>query len=229
MRFHHICWLLLLCCGLTTAQTKPTLGTVDQAVRQNAADQAAAAKAAEKAARERTNAERAATARSVQNRNSTDLEQYKQEQRFKLLEDGLHDVEAEKAREVLQAETDRKEAVATAKADHEDLIKTIRSGIIGGLVSLVVSIVLLIAKGVADRRHHLKEERTLTQIHTLVNSSMTERMQSELSALQLLEIVASREANPSSQALEVLVNTKGKIAELENQLHERRQAAPPKA
>ena len=236
---------------LVAQQPKPTLGTVTDEVRKAASESAASAVAAQKS-RDDSAASAAAAAKKasveadlraqvaalraqIAARQSNDelvRLQAARDARLQRVEDVLKSTETDKR--VALEEAERQKQISDAKSDANWIdIKRAGYGVLSASILMVLG---ALVKMFTDKKHHAQEERKIDlihvstmKIHDLVNSSMTERMESELATLRLFlissqELLVARKhagAEITQESLDMLVETKLKITQLTEQVKSR--------
>ena len=215
---------------------KVNVKDLDDAVKKNAAD---IAKTDKSQSSEIKAASQKADNRAAQSAQETELDRYKQEERFQKLEQSLLEVSQDKARVDKKAEDDRVQAIKDAKDSHNDLMRSFRNAAIGIIATLTTGLVMMAVKFLGDKHHHQVEEYKLDSIAStsnhikgLVNSTYTAALQGRLDANKitltaLLQVVASAKLHgepqdPSSQPL--IEETQKNIRELETTLADRLKA-----
>lgn len=207
-------------------QPKPTIGTVDDALKKadtdrqtQAADQAATAK---KLLDGQNAAARAAGVTEERRREQLKSDENARDARLKQVEDTLAQVEKDKADALAAATAQQKASADKAAADHDALMKSLQGAMIGGAVTVVTGLIMM---GLTQWK--------LGRIHKLVNSGYTAQMQNELSSLEttLITLVELRDLKLSSgaatngAAIEAIEECREHVKTLGEQIKERLDAA----
>ena len=209
------------------AQTppKPTLGTVDDALKKadtdrqaTATEQAAAAK---KLLDGQNAAARAAGASEERRREQLKSDENSRDARLKQVEDTLAQVEKDKA-DALAADVAQQKAIADrVEKSHDELMSHLQTALIGGAVTVLTGLIMF---GINQWK--------LGAIHKLVNSGYTAEMQRGLGYLritfatltQLNKMTISEGETPTKESRKIIEACSEQIKELETQIDERLKA-----